>query len=164
MTEQRKSWQEPMVWLMVGIPAATVFAGLATLAIAVRSGSMDTVPSSVQRVAQAQVLNSAVDEQTTIKNYRGFLLLDRSTGTWKVSLQTVPAVLSVSAVRVQFIHPTLAASDIGIELSAGEGSLQNAPNFTPQQIIVTDLAGTWRLVGTYSNQSTIVLTPALSAL
>jgi hypothetical protein len=163
MSDERKSWQEPMVWLMLGIPGATVIAGLATLAIAIQSGTMDTVPSAVQRVAKAQVLNSAVDEQTTIKNYHGILLVDRSTGAWKVSLKTDPADLGLSAVRVLFVHPNLAASDIGIELSAGEGVLQKALEFTPQQIIVTDDAGTWRLVGTYSNQSTIVLTPAVSA-
>jgi hypothetical protein len=71
--------------------------------------------------------------------------------------------MGVSAVRVLFVHPNLAARDIGIELNAGEGGLQKALDFTPQQIIVSDVAGTWRLVGTYSNQSTIVLTPALSA-
>lgn len=163
MSNGRKPWQEPMVWLMVGIPAATVVAGLATLAIAVRSGAMDTVPSSVQRVAQAQVLDSAADDLAASKDYRGFLLLDHSTSAWKVSLKTVPADLGVSAVRVLFVHPTLAASDVGIELSAGEGALQNALDFTPQQIIVTDAAGTWRLVGSYSNRSAITLTPALPA-
>lgn len=163
MTEARKSWQEPMVWLMVGIPAATVIAGLVTLAIAIRSGSMDTIPSSVQRVAQAQVLNSAIDDQTTLKNYHGFLLLDRSSKAWKVSLKTDPADLGLSAVQVLFVHPNLAANDIGIELNAGEGVLQKALDFTPQQIIVSDVAGTWRLVGTYQNQSTVTLTPALSA-
>lgn len=163
MTEARKSWQEPMVWLMLGIPAATVVAGLATLAIAIRSGSMDTVPSSVQRIAKAQVLNSAIDDFTASRNYRGYLILDRSTEAWQVSLKTTPADLGLSAAHVLFVHPNLAANDTGIELRAGDGVLQKALGFTPQQIIVTDDAGTWRLVGTYSGQSTIALTPALMA-
>ena len=59
MTETRKAWQEPMVWLMVGIPALTVVAGFATLIIALQSGPMDMVPASVQRVSQAQTLDGA---------------------------------------------------------------------------------------------------------
>lgn len=163
MTETRKPWQEPMVWLMVGIPAATVIAGLATLAIAIRSGSMDTVPSSVQRVAQAQVLASVIDDSTSGKGYRGYLLLDRSATAWRVSVKTVPATLAAEPLRVLFVHPTLAIRDVRVDLAAGETSITGVPDFIPQQIIVSDAAGTWRLVGAYSELSVMNLTPALSA-
>ena len=164
MSDGRKSWQEPMVWLMVGIPAATVVAGLATLAIALRAGSMDTVPASVQRVAQAQVLASAIDDSTAGKGYRGYLLLERGPTAWRVSVKTVPATLAAAPLHVLFVHPTLASRDVRVELADGKASTADAPDFIPQQIIVSDAAGTWRLVGAYSGLSVMNLTPALSAL
>lgn len=164
MNEERKSWQEPMVWLMVGIPAATVIAGLATLAIAIQSGAMDTVPSSVQRVAQAQVLTSTVDDSTSKMGYRGYLMLDRNQPAWQVSVKTVPADLAGAPLHVLFVHPTLAARDVRVNLGAGDVAAAVALDFIPQQVIVSDAAGTWRLVGAYSEQSVLNLTPALSAL
>lgn len=163
MSEGRKPWQEPMVWLMVGIPAATVVAGLATMAIALRSGSMDSVPTSVQRVAQAQVLASAVDDSTASKGYRGFLMLERGPEAWRVSVKTVPANLAETPLQVLFVHPTLAARDVRIELVAGAAAGAASIDFIPQQVIVSDSAGTWRLVGAYREQSVLDLTPALSA-
>ncbi len=163
MSEDRKPWQEPMVWLMAGIPAATVVAGLATLAIALRAGSMDTVPSRVQRVAQAQVLASTADDTAASNGYRGFLVLERSQSQWRVSVKTVPADLAAAPLHVLFVHPTLAARDVRVDFGTGGTANTDALDFTPQQIIVTDAAATWRLVGSYSNRSTIMLTPALSA-
>jgi uncharacterized protein len=163
VTDGRKSWQEPMVWLMIGIPAATVIAGLATLAIAIRSGAMDTVPSSVQRVAQAQVLTSAVDDSTSRMGYRGYLMLDRKQPAWRVSVKTVPADLAGTPLQVLFVHPTLAARDVRVDLGAGHVAAAVMLGFIPQQVIVSDAAGTWRLVGAYSEQSVLNLTPALSA-
>lgn len=153
-----------MVWLMVGIPAATVIAGLATLAIAIQSGAMDTVPSSVQRVAQAQVLTSTVDDSTSKMGYRGYLMLDRNQPAWQVSVKTVPAGLAGAPLHVLFVHPTLAARDVRVNLGAGDVAAAVALDFIPQQVIVSDAAGTWRLVGAYSEQSVLNLTPALSAL
>jgi len=153
-----------MVWLMVGIPAATVIAGLATLAIAIQSGAMDTVPSSVQRVAQAQVLTSTVDDSTSKMGYRGYLMLDRNQPAWQVSVKTVPADLAGAPLHVLFVHPTLAARDVRVNLGAGDVAAAVALDFIPQQVIVSDAAGTWRLVGAYSEQSVLNLTPALSAL
>lgn len=163
MNESRKAWQEPMVWLMVGIPAATVVAGLATFAIALRAGSMDNVPTSVTRVAQAQVLASAVDDATASKGYRGYLVLERSPAVWRVSVKTLPADLAAEPLRVLFVHPTLAARDVRVDLTAGRASSTEAPDFMPQQVIVSDAAGTWRLVGDYNGQQVLNLTPSLSA-
>jgi len=53
---RRSPWREPMVWLLVAIPALAVLASVALLVAADRtSGNNDLVPDRVQRTGQAQV-------------------------------------------------------------------------------------------------------------
>ena len=49
----RPPWKEPMVWLVVAIPAASVLASVALLVTAARSsGNNDVVADPVRRTAQ----------------------------------------------------------------------------------------------------------------
>ena len=41
MGGQRPPWREPMLWLVAGLPVASVVAGFALLIVASRSGSSD---------------------------------------------------------------------------------------------------------------------------
>lgn len=50
-----------MVWLVAGLPLASIVAGLALLVIASRSGSTDAVADRVQRTAQVQVADLGPD-------------------------------------------------------------------------------------------------------
>jgi len=165
MTEERKAWQEPMVWLMVGIPALTVVAGIATLVIAAQSGPMDMVPASVQRISQAQTLNGAEDSKAAEGDYRAFLIIDRNVQPWRVSVKTVPMALAEQDLHLVFVHPNRADRDIALRLPANAMATQldTTPDFKPQQLILRDAGNTWRLVGTDDGQSTITLTPALQA-
>jgi len=53
---RRSPWREPMVWLLVAIPALAVLASVVLLVAAGRtSGNNDLVPDKVQRTGQAQV-------------------------------------------------------------------------------------------------------------
>jgi hypothetical protein len=161
MTDARKAWQEPMVWLMAGIPLATVVAGLYTLYIAMASGPLDSVPASVQRVAQTQTLSSASDATASQRHYSGYLIIDRQTQPWQLTLKTMPETLAQQPTEVLFVHANRAELDVRIRLASGSAKLPAALNFTPQQIVVTDAAGTWRLVGQYGSSATIALSPAL---
>lgn len=163
MSEQRKAVQEPMVWLMVGIPVLTVFAGLYTLYLAFNSGPLDLVPASVQHPGLAQVLDSAEDRMASERNYRGFLLIDDSNQPWSLSVKTVPETLLAGDTQVVFVHPNSASQDITIVVPANTASLTMSENlsFKPQQILLKDLKNTWRLVGTYEGNPTTMLTPAL---
>lgn len=163
MNEARSPWREPMVWLVFGIPAATVIAGLATFAIALRAGSVDSVPAPVARVAQAQVLTGTADAAATRGDYRATLNLQRDGATWRIRVETVPAALADAPLQVLFVHPTLARRDVRVELDGRAAARTPAPDFIPQQVIVSDAAGAWRLVGAYSELSAMKLTPALSA-
>lgn len=159
----RKAWQEPMVWLMAGIPLATIVAGIATLIIALRSGPMDGVPASVQRVSQIQTLDSAADLAATRLDYHGYLLVERGAGGWQVALKTAPPSLAQAPAQVVFVHPNRARQDVRVALIDGRAVMMQAPAFVPSQVVVTDDAGTWRLVGEYSDSGTLTLTPAVQA-
>lgn len=165
MTGQRKAWQEPMVWLMAGIPALTVVAGIATLVIALQSGPMDMVPASVQRVSQAQTLNSAEDLTAADGNYRAYMIIDQNVQPWSISVKTVPATLADSDIHVVFVHPNRADRDIDVLLPANAASavMTRALDFNAQQIMLRDAGKTWRLVGMYDGQPNVTLTPALQA-
>lgn len=159
----RKAWQEPMVWLMAGIPLATIVAGIATLVIALRSGSMDGVPASVQRVSQIQTLDSAADLAATRLDYHGYLLVERGASGWRLELKTAPPALAEQPAHVLFVHPNRARQDVRVTLTDGQATLAQIPAFVPSQVVVTDDAGTWRLVGDYSDSGTLTLTPAVQA-
>lgn len=58
---ERPALREPMVWLMIGLPAASVIAGIALVVTAVRSGGADTVHDEVRRTAQIQVAELGPD-------------------------------------------------------------------------------------------------------
>jgi uncharacterized protein len=162
MTEQRKAWQEPMVWLMAGIPALTVVAGITTLIIALQSGPMDLIPAAVQRVAQAQTLDSAEDQTAADGNYRAYLIIEQGTQPWSISVKTIPMSLAEKDMRLVFVHPNRADRDIDVLLPAnvGKAVMRTPIDFVAQQIILSDSKKTWRLVGQYNSISTITLTPA----
>src|SRR5690606_30477357 len=47
-------WKTAMMWLVIGLPTASVFASMALVVIATRSGGADVVRDDVQRVSQIQ--------------------------------------------------------------------------------------------------------------
>jgi len=156
----RKAFQEPMVWLMVGIPALTVIAGIATLIIALRSGELDSVPSPVVRVAQTQTLQSSADNTASQRGYRGQLHIDRRQNPWQLQIQLTPEDAATGKLQVLFVHPQFAKQDVRIVLERGAGNLAEPLQFVPQQVVVSDSRGVWRLVGAYAAEDDIVLTPS----
>ena len=163
MNDRRSAWREPMVWLVFGIPAATVLAGLATLAIALRAGSIDPIAAPVSRLAKAQVTVGTLDETATRGGYRGMLRIEREGPRWRLGIETSPVSLADRPVQVLFVHPTLASRDVRVLLDNRRTPDIQAPDFVPQQVIVTDVAGNWRLVGSYDERSQLELMPALAA-
>lgn len=164
MTEPRKTWKEPMVWMIVGIPALTVIAGFYTLYLAIASGPLDSVQASVERVGKGQALHSAADSAASKGHYRGYLILDRQADPWQLTLKTTPENLAAKPVDVLFVHANRAERDVRVRLDSGSGRLDKALDFTPQQVVVTDAAGQWRLVGSYDPATAnIALTAAIEA-
>lgn len=164
MTEQRKAWQEPMVWLIAGIPLLTVIAGFYTLYLASNAGPIDASITSVQRIAQAQTLNNSADQFSTENNYHALLTLDKSQAIWSVALKTTPSQLRDSDINIVFVHPQRADQDMTVRMTSMQDSIRMPATieFKPQQIIVSDTQGKWRLVGIDDGSNNVTLTPVLS--
>ena len=64
----RPFWKEPMVWLVWGLPLASVVAGLWLVVTAVRAGGADPVIDDVQRVSQIQTTDLGPDEALRLRD------------------------------------------------------------------------------------------------
>jgi hypothetical protein len=73
MNQTRSTWREPMVWMLVGLPLASVAIGFALLFAAVRPGreDMDTI---TQATRVGKLLVSAHDEPSTEVATKGLVL------------------------------------------------------------------------------------------
>lgn len=58
---ERPALREPMVWLMIGLPAASVVFAFWLLVAAIRSGGADEVTDTVRRTADVQVAEIGPD-------------------------------------------------------------------------------------------------------
>lgn len=72
--------------------------------------------------------------------------------------------LAEKDMHLVFVHPNRAERDIDVLLLANAKSttMSKPLDFKAQQIMLRDAEKTWRLVGSYNDQSNITLTPALS--
>ncbi|KRA54464.1 nitrogen fixation protein FixH [Pseudoxanthomonas sp. Root65] len=110
----RPFWKEPMVWLVWGLPLASVVAGLWLVVTAVRAGGADPVIDEVQRVSQIQTTDLGPDERAAQRKLSAIL-------------QVRPDHVELTAVTGEFgretslvlvlTHPTEAAQDLRLPLS-----------------------------------------------
>ena len=106
-------WREPMLWLVVGLPAAVIVAGIATLVIAVRSGGSDAIPDEVRRTAQVQVADLGADARARELRLSALVRVDDE------MLEVLPvsgALPPQSPLTLRLQHPTEAAEDVELEL------------------------------------------------
>ncbi len=105
---RQSPWREPMVWLMVGLPAASVVAGIGLLVVALRSGGADTVRDDVQRTAQVQVSELGPDARAQTMKLSAVLRLEDS------SLEVLPVngeFARSEGLILTLSHPTDATQD-----------------------------------------------------
>lgn len=111
--------REPMLWLVVGLPAAVVVAGIATLVIALRSGGSDAIPDDVRRTAQVQVADLGADARARDLRLSALVRVDGE------ALEVLPVSGTLprqSPLTLRLQHPTQAAEDIELVLKpAGSG-------------------------------------------
>jgi len=62
MDAPRSPWREPMVWLVIALPAASIVAGIVLLVLSSGPGS-DSVADDVRRTADVQVADLGPDER-----------------------------------------------------------------------------------------------------
>lgn len=147
MNEARSPWREPMVWLVVALPAASVVAGLSLLVISSRNGSIDAVADPTQRTAQIQVSDLGPDERAQQLRLTAIVRV----GTGLVEVLPVTGDFDHGApLRIALRHPMLASADREVLLQPielgwrGRIDLDGTHDWNLQ---VTTDDGQWRLRG-----------------
>ena len=157
-----QQWRRnPVAWLMIAIPAATVVAGFWTLWLAASESGVDTNPDFVRRTAQVQVSSLAPDEAASRLGLSARLWADGDALLVAVSPAAGPL-----APQLRLVHPIESSLDRDLLLTPDpRGWRANGPLPSKQAWHVRLLAadGSWRLVGRYRPGTTeVLLEPAVS--
>jgi len=159
---ERRALREPMVWLMIGLPAASVVAGLLLVATAVRSGGADEVTDDVRRTAQIQVSELGPDALAESMKLSAVLSLDK--GTTQV-LPVNGEFVRNEALLLTLSHPTDSTQDRQMTLEPSELGWRAAAETGTGNDWIVQLApvdGRWRLRGRLeAGQRAAHLGPAL---
>ena len=161
---QRAAWREPMVWLMVGLPLASVVTGFMLLAAALRAGGADEVDDRVQHRAQAQVSELAPDERAGDMQLAALLQLRPG----RVELLPINGALPRGqTLQLSLRHPTDSSQDRSIQLlptAPGWGADISLPNGHDWVLRLAPADEAWRLVGRLPMRTAAArLGPALPA-
>ena len=111
---RRPAWREPMVWLLVAIPALAVLASVVLLVAADRtSGNNDLVPDKVQRTGQAQVADLGPSERARALGLGAVVRVS------KAGIDVLPTggdFERAQPLELSLAHPLEAAKDQSVEL------------------------------------------------
>lgn len=151
--------KNPVLLLLIGLPVATLSAGVATLAVIGRGG-LDTVGDPVRRTAQVQQVDLAADAAAQRMGLDGRLVLDGP-----MLRVDVPGVEGVTNLRLRLEHPLDAAQDAEMALRPVMGRWE-APAFDARvgwRVSLVPADNAWRLVARWPRGAeAIELAPALA--
>jgi hypothetical protein len=159
----RPWYREPMLALVIGLPAAAVVAGIATVVLAVQS-SGDTGDPRVRRVAQVQTTDLAMDREAARLGLAPALAIAPD-GVVTVAFQG--GQLQGDTLQLTLRHGTDPARDREVLLSrAGEygyaGLLPAALAAGAYNVELAPRDGGWRVVGRLEDgESRLRLAPAV---
>ncbi|MFA6986249.1 MAG: FixH family protein [Arenimonas sp.] len=159
---ERSPLREPMVWLMVGLPAVSVIAGIGLVVAAVRSGGADQVSDKVQRTAQIQVTELGPDARAQAMKLSAVLRLEAN------AVDVLPVngeFARDQALVLRLSHPTDAALDRKLTLQPTTLGWRAAGDLRASHDWIAQLApgdGHWRVHGRIeAGQRASYLGPAL---
>jgi hypothetical protein len=113
-TPRHRPWREPLVWLVFGLPLASIVAGLGLVATAIRAGGADAVADPVRRTAQVQVAEIGPDARARQRRLAAVLRL----GDGDAEVLAAAGDFRRDAVLTLALrHPTRAAADLVVELA-----------------------------------------------
>jgi hypothetical protein len=116
MNDKRPFWREPMVWLVAGLPAASIVASIILITVAVRTGGADTVTDDVKRVAQIQTTDLGPDQLAAEKNLSAvFRVDDKGVEVIRVTGDFTPK----ASLQLHLLHPSQADQDQHLVLPPG---------------------------------------------
>lgn len=153
-----------MVWLVAGLPLASVIASIALFVSASRSGGSDSIADPVRRTAQMQVADLGPDARAQQLRLTAIVRIDSHL------IEVLPVTGSfqrAEPLRIALRHPSRASSDREIILQPGAlgwreaVTIENAHDWNVQ---LSPRDGAWRLQGRLpKGQRAAHLKPALPA-
>ena len=161
--KQRSPLAEPMVWLVIGLPAASVFAGFWLLSAAMRSGASDSVRDDVTRTGQIQQVALGPDQRARAMHASALLTVAESSADVFVVSGNVDRK---QALVLLLSHPTDQSKDRQLTLHFSGSGWQAPARLVAGHDWLVQLSppdGSWRLHGRLrAGESSVYLSPALS--
>jgi uncharacterized protein len=113
MTAARRPWyREPMVWLVIALPASSVIAGTSLLSFAIWAGGADPVPDEVRRMSRIQLDDMSADYHAQTRGMHASVMIDQDTGALQVSVAGLEAGTGdEQPLALMFVHPMKSADD-----------------------------------------------------
>lgn len=141
-------WRQPMMWLVVGLPAVTVIALVSLVIMAAGPGSTDSIDTSVKRTAQIQTADLGADESAARLRLAALLRVDGD------ALEVLPLHAGFDTgkpMRLVMRHPARADHDREFVLQPASGGWRApAPGLALDHDWTLQLApedARWRLKG-----------------
>lgn len=160
MDETRARRFNPVLWLVVGIPAATVVAGVWTLMLAAGDSATDSHPDKVRRMAQVQEASLEADQVAAREGLAARVRI----GADHVLVTVLPTA-GTRAPVLMLRHPIESSLDRELPLSPYPGGWRASRSLADGhgwQLQLVSADGRWRLVGRYRpGDAEVVLRPAL---
>lgn len=147
MSEKRSPWREPMVWLIVALPAVAVIGGITMVVVSNRAGNIDAVPDDVQRMAQIQTADLGPDERARQLGLGAVFRIARN------GVQVFPASGTFDRAQTLHLvmqHPNDGDKDIKVALKPDELGWSAPLELdvrTDWRLQLTSASGDWRLRG-----------------
>ena len=162
--QSRSAWREPMVWIVAGLPAASVVAGLALVFTAINSNGDDLVNDRVRRTGQAQMAELGPDAKSQALHLAAVLRLTDG----KLDLLPVSGSFPLQQpLSLLLSHPTDSRLDQRVELQPGAQGWQASAELHAAHdwlLQLTPANGQWRLRGRLrTNERSAYLGPSISA-
>lgn len=144
---RRPFWREPMVWLVFGVPLASIVAGVGLVIVAVRAGGADAVTDRVQRMAQVQTTDLGADARAAQLRLSAVAQVRAD----RIDLVPVTGGFAAGdALVLAAAHPTDAARDLRLRLvrtENGWSAPQGLDTTHDWNLQLSPEDGAWRLRG-----------------
>lgn len=160
---ERSPLREPMLWLVIALPLASVVAGIGLVITAVRSGGDDVGIDAVQRMAQVQQSELGPDARATAMQLSAVMRVQPG------RVEVYPAhgdFTRAEPLTLRLVHPTDAALDRAATLLPdalgwhADGAFGSAHDWRVQ---LAPADGRWRVQGRLqAGQQAVNLRPALA--
>ena len=113
MTEKKSIWRMPIMWLAVGLPLASIIAGVGLVITAVNTGGFYCLSDKVDRMSQIQTTDLGPDNQAQVLKLSAIMRVD---GGMVEVLPVTGEFKRNAPLRLSLEHPLQAQEDRVLEL------------------------------------------------